>query len=400
MGKWARKAPSWSIPASREDQRTKVGHATQKEYSAIDSQLAHISREKAAMEGVSFARPNFNSSTGPRVNSEPASQSPGSSVRPTPEKIAQSNTPPPQSAPPPPPNPYAQVVKSRRSAADIENDLFAGINADAPDLKPSKNFLPPAPTSPSMDSLLNAFGTSSVRVNATSQATENSPYTKASQPFRVSEKSVRDVMEAAKKSEERKESKTLGSRPDPRIPQFGFMTTRVRPSIFPPQIDTSAPKPTPSFEPEPPEDVKRVSSAEWHSSSREQWTYEIDTKTKDTEAAEAQSLVNEIPIEQTMTPEQTKARKRAEVATLRRKAKAKKFIVDMHDLGVWEEEKVKVETLPDIKVEKNLFIPSSVSVANFADLLKIPLETLQKKMELLGLEPEQCSYDYGTYSQG
>ena len=143
-----------------------------------------------------------------------------------------------------------------------------------------------------------------------------------------------------------------------------------------------------------------MSSAEWHSSSREQWTYEIDTKPKDTEAAEAQPLVNEIPIEQIMTPEQTKARKRAEVATLRRKAKAKKFIVDMHDLGVWEEEKVKVETLPDIKVEKNLFIPSSVSVANFADLLKIPLETLQKKMELLGLESEQCSYDYGTYSQG
>jgi hypothetical protein len=105
--------------------------------------------------------------------------------------------------------------------------------------------------------------------------------------------------------------------------------------------------------------------------------------------------VDKIPVEQSLSPEQLKAKKKGEISTLRRKAKSKKFIVDMNDLGVWTEEKTKVEALPDIKVEKNLFIPSSISVVNFADLLKVSLEMLQKKMELLGLEPEQCSYDYG-----
>jgi hypothetical protein len=321
-----------------------------------------------------------------------------SPVKNIPEKSAETSTPTSQPAaptsqpdPPPPLNPYAEAVKSRKSAAAIEDDLFAGLNVAEP---PKPEVSKTAAQANTLNSVLSTFGQQAKNPDANTPFSANTSYTKASQPFRLSQQSVRTALDVARKSEARKGSTSGVPGSESKIPQFGFMAASMR--SRPTQNITPAPNVMQRFEEQPPEDVKRVSSSEWRSSSREQWSYDVDLKPEeDTEAKEAQQLVDKIPVEQSLSPEQLKAKKKGEISTLRRKAKSKKFIVDMNDLGVWTEEKTKVEALPDIKVEKNLFIPSSISVVNFADLLKVSLEMLQKKMELLGLEPEQCSYDYG-----
>ena len=411
MGKWARRSPNWS-PAGEKSWEGST--ARQKGYNAIDSQLRGFRGENDTMAKVTPTlqrnlppRPSFNSGArsdqapAPRINSTPepsrselsslpSQLTPETAARKAPTSNLEAEA-PSQTTPFPPSYRYAEVVKSRKSAADIENDLFAGIKSEIPTPESSGSQAQVNTQSSSFSNLLTSFGQDS----RSSDARTNTSYTKASQPFRVSERSVRDAMEAAKRSEERRGTTGINPTPERPVQQFGFMAARMRPSTLPTEANTPPPYMA-QAEAELPEDIQRISSSQWHSSSREQWSYEVETKKAEAEAAEAQALVNEVSLEKTLTPEQLKIKRRKEVSALRKKAKGKKFLVDMQDLGLWEEQKTKVEALPDIKIEKNLFIPPSISVVNFADLLKIPLETLQKKMELLGLEPEQCAYDYGT----
>jgi hypothetical protein len=418
MGKWARRSPE-------EEKSWERSPARKSEYDAITNQLRSFAGQRdptvnviptpqrnipqrssfnSATSSGQAAAPRFNSTPEistrvlPNIPSQQSQQIPVTSVRQGPAVTPVTDS-PLQTAPPL--SRYAEVVKSRKSAADIEDDLFAGIKSEISTPEPTISQAQLSPQS-SIDTLLTSFGQDSRSSSAgTSLGTKTTTsYTKATQPFRVSERSVRDTMEAAKRSEEQKGTTGIYPAPDRPLPQFGFMAARTRPGSL--SFETDSPVPSMVAEqPELPGDMKRVSSSEWHSSSREQWSYEIDTKeaqieAAEAQAAEAQALVDSVKLESSLTPEQLKIKRRKEVFALRRKAKGKKFLVNMQDLGLWEEEKTKVEALADIKVEKNLFIPASISVVNFADLLKIPLETLQKKMELLGLEPEQCAYDHGA----
>ena len=85
------------------------------------------------------------------------------------------------------------------------------------------------------------------------------------------------------------------------------------------------------------------------------------------------------------------------MAKLVQRARGAYFKVGLKDLALWEPERQRVEASPlEITVRKDLYVPPSVSVSNFAGLLKVPLATLQRKMELLGLEKQECEADHGT----
>ena len=80
-------------------------------------------------------------------------------------------------------NPYADMLKSKKSTFDIENDLFAGITTDTtlnapkrPDVKANANL---------MDNLFAKLDTEKRTEKA------KGPYTKSSQPFKVSDSSIR-----------------------------------------------------------------------------------------------------------------------------------------------------------------------------------------------------------------
>ena len=268
-------------------------------------------------------------------------------------------------------NPYADMLKSKKSTFDIENDLFAGITTDTtpntakrPDVKANANI---------MDSLFAKLDTE--------KHTEKSKgsYTKSSQPFKVSDSSIRNIMKSL-------QGKTAARPAEKPKHQFGFMSARQQPqATTEPQLSSSIRSATsrlsttkmhPDLIQEAPEGMKRIDTSQWQSSSREKWTYEVDPQ-KEAEA-EAERLLAADPKsrmteeERELESEEQKEKMR-ELDKLIQRAKAAKFKVGMKEMGLWEHDKQRVEAPLEIVVQKNLYIPPSVSVSNFANLLKVPL---------------------------
>jgi hypothetical protein len=123
--------------------------------------------------------------------------------------------------------------------------------------------------------------------------------------------------------------------------------------------------------------MKRIDPSQWQSSSREKWTYEIDP-TKEAEQ-EAERLLagdprSRMTEEEKVLESEEQKEQMKELDKLINRAKAAKFKVGMKEMAIWEGEKQRVEApVTEIAVQKSLYIPPSVSVSNFANLLKVPL---------------------------
>jgi hypothetical protein len=214
----------------------------------------------------------------------------------------------------------------------------------------------------------------------------------------MSDASRRKILENAPKPQE----------PNRPVSSLGFMTAATRRGSIEVDPSENLVKPSTEFQgfiPEPPEDVKRVDSSQWQSSSREKWTYEIDLN------EEKQKIEDEAPataVEDVESPGDKAKRinmSKKDYQQLKKRAKSLKYKTSTSEFAMWEPAVQRVEAPVEINVQKNLYIPPSVSVSNFAKMLRVPLciplltftdlATLQKKMELLGLEPEQCEFDHG-----
>jgi hypothetical protein len=127
-----------------------------------------------------------------------------------------------------------------------------------------------------------------------------------------------------------------------------------------------------------PDGIQRIESTAWQSSSRENWTYDINTKAE--AEAEAERILENDPRAR-MTEEQLEAERlqqierKKDIGRLVAKAKAMNFKVGYNDLGVWkgEYQKSALEEVQEITVQKKAYIPESISVANLSHLLKVSL---------------------------
>jgi len=157
------------------------------------------------------------------------------------------------------------------------------------------------------------------------------------------------------------------------------------------------------------DDIKRVSSTAWRSASREQWTYEVEPDKEEEGKKEAEAITAFIEQETEVDEIKSKEQKKRELKKLKDRAVRARFRKNLNGLAEWVEPLQKEEAPLEITVQKELYIPPSISVANFASLMKMPLGkpipddklilgTLQKKMELLGLEEEERAHDHSTFS--
>ena len=299
---------------------------------------------------------------------------------------------------PRPANPYADIIKSKRSSMDIESDLFAGINADSSveipnHQKPTfQSKVSPKSTSqsnlsPKITANLNAsqkpafpnvsldilFAKLDVNQNKSSiSETSKGSYTKLSQPFKVSDSSLRNIMKSLQEEKPRA-SPSHSERP---VQQFGFMSARQQPTAARPTPHTPAPFQHPDLIHEAPEGLKRIDSTQWQSSSREKWTYEVDPQVEAEREAErllAADTKAHMTQEERDTEMEEQMEKMLELDKLVNRAKAAKFKVGLKDLAIWKGDVQRVEAPQEITVSKSLYIPPSISVTNFAGLLKVPL---------------------------
>jgi hypothetical protein len=300
---------------------------------------------------------------------------------------------------PRPANPYADIIKSKRSSMDIESDLFAGINADSSAEIPnhqkptfqskvspkstSQSILSPKtvadfntsqkPAFPNV-SLDNLFAKLDVNQNKSSiTETSRGSYTKLSQPFKVSDSSLRNIMKSLQE-EKPQASPSHSGRP---VQQFGFMSARQQqPTAARSTPNTPTPFQHPDLIHEAPEGMKHVDSTHWQSSSREKWTYEVDPQVEAEREAErllAADAKAHMTQEERDTEMEEQMEKMMELDKLVDRAKAAKFKVGLKDMAIWKGDVQRVEAPQEITVSKSLYIPPSISVTNFAGLLKVPL---------------------------
>ena len=290
-------------------------------------------------------------------------------------------------------NPFAEVLKSDASAIDIENDLFAGITAAIPSEKPALKPAPkPAPKPRSMiDSFIAAATPSEKPVSkprsmldtfigaAASTATRTSEarteFTKTSQPFRISDNSKQKILDTAQKSQ------AQAARAERPVRQLGFMAAAATRRNG---IESDEPKPFISQSTqdnsvvessEAQDGIKRVDPSQWSSSSREKWTYEINSN--EVKLLEKQRLEEEakniiIP-DSIKTPDAKYKMTKHELKQLRARTMGARMKTGISDLGVYTPPQQKIEAPPEINVQRDLYIPPSISVSNFANLMKVPL---------------------------
>jgi hypothetical protein len=315
----------------------------------------------------------------------------------------------PASQEPRPVNPYTNIVKSKRSSMDIESDLFAGIDADSSveisnsqkpavqsEVSQKLTFQPKVSQKSTSQSNLSqkiASGSNTSQKPAFSSVSldnlfakldvnQNKPqtpdgsrgsYTKSSQPFKVSDSSLRNIMKSLQ------EDKPLAppSRSERPIQQFGFMSARQQqPASARPTPQTQTSFQHPDIVHEAPEGLKSIDSTQWQSSSREKWTYEVDPQVEAEREAErllAADAKAHMTQEERDAEMEEQMEKMLELDKLVNKAKAAKFRVGLKDLAIWKGDVQRVEAPQEIAVPKSLYIPPSISVANFAGLLKVPL---------------------------
>ena len=303
-------------------------------------------------------------------------------------------------------NPYADIIKSKRSSMDIENDLFAGIDGDSSveiprPQKPAVQFnVSQKPTfQPKVSQMSASQPNLSPKIASNSNASQNprfpnvsldnlfakldvnqnkpnaskGSYTKSSQPFKVSDTSLRNIM----KSLQEEKPHAPPSHSERAVQQFGFMSARQKePTAARPTLKTQKPFQHPDIIHEAPEGLKRIDSSEWQSSSREKWTYEVDPQVEAEREAErllAADAKARMTQEERDTEMEEQMEKMLELDKLVDRAKAAKFRVGLKDLAIWKGDVQRVEAPEEITVPKSLYIPPSVSVTNFAGLLKVPL---------------------------
>ena len=121
-------------------------------------------------------------------------------------------------------------------------------------------------------------------------------------------------------------------------------------------------------------DVKRTASTEWRSASREKWTYEVEEEKSEEDPLNGLAdLIPQVAEGDELALEEEQTQKKRDMNKLKKRAAIARFKTRVGDIGVWVEESQKVEAPLELKIQKELYIPPSISVANFANLLKIPL---------------------------
>jgi hypothetical protein len=270
------------------------------------------------------------------------------------------------------PNPFIGAVRSKKSALDIESDLFAGIKSEAPE---PQDFSKESPDM--INSLVSAFGrdflgpSESISVpDATGFTTSHS---KLAQPLRLPPTMVKKTLAEIRQAETSNGAAATPATATPGgriIPQLQFMSARARPA----EVEVAKPakpKDIDSLMFDPPESrVRRVESSEWTSSSRESWNYEVNVKE---EGLGEEPDMMKAALENYLTPDQEKSLKKKELTMLKKRAKAAKFRLSIKDLAHWQPEVHKTEAPVENKTQNTLYIPPSISVVNFSNLLKVPL---------------------------
>jgi hypothetical protein len=113
-----------------------------------------------------------------------------------------------------------------------------------------------------------------------------------------------------------------------------------------------------------------VESSEWTSSSRESWNYEANVEEQ---GSGEDSDMMKAALETYLTADQEKMLKKKELTALKKRAKAARFKLSIADLAHWQPEVHKTEAPVDNTTQNTLYIPPSISVVNFSNLLKVPL---------------------------
>ena len=254
---------------------------------------------------------------------------------------------------------------------EIEHDLFAGVGAES-ETPPEK----PKSSDFSVDSV---FAGLNVDTFNTPTKSSKCPYTKLSQPFKVSDNSIQNILKSVPLNQ-RPAEPPPSHRP---VQQFGFMNTRLQQQSVPngPTPSPSTRSPSTQFQhpdlvQEVAEGVKLIDTTQWHSWSRETWQYEIDPRAEAELEAERILAADE---KARLTPEELESQseeqrtKMAEIEKLIQRAKGAKFKVGLKEMALWKNEVQRVEAPEEITVQRRVYIPPSISVANFANLLKLPL---------------------------
>ena len=346
LGKWTKTAPLFdSLPHLAQRQQKPETATTTNPFQSITPQAASSPLK------FSFLTPKPNAKPELSVLEDARRQASGASIPHTNEE--------------PELYPYADILKSNRSAKAIEDELYDGIAG-----KP----VSPKPPSPALDEIF-----SKVRLKpagngyAQSSVLRQGSYSEAAQRFQISESSLLSLMNDGPVKDEPTVSST---------PQFRFMGSRRTPNSvefkLKKESEPDATNQHPDLIASLPAGIKRIDTTAWQSSSREKWAYDIDVQAE--AKAEAERILANDP-RAGMTPEQLEAERleeeerKKDIERLVEKAKSMKFRVGYKDLGVWkgEYERSSYEPVEEISVQKRVFIPKSISVANLSNSLKIPL---------------------------
>jgi recombination DNA repair RAD52 pathway protein len=124
-------------------------------------------------------------------------------------------------------NPFIGAVRSKKSALDIENDLFAGIKIEAPE---PEDFSKESPDM--INSLVSAFGRDFLGTSESTSVSDATGFTtshsKLAQPFRMPQNVIRGTLAQIRKSEANNKFPTATNVKT--IPQFQFMSARAAPA--------------------------------------------------------------------------------------------------------------------------------------------------------------------------
>lgn len=343
---------------SRLSQRSQPSEATHNPFQISPEQLGKwrpVPQSNAPVQSPSL--PSLNLTDLPSVPK--AEHQSFDITRLAPKKVTETETPVP---PTPQSKTYSDMVKSKRSNAEIERDLFSGITAFNPNLPTSNNPFENLGKTRKPIRLLEAkepempkFGPSGAALNdleVTIQST--TPIPRAEVPK----------------------------------PAFSFLSARESRSV-PPKPSKALPMLVPYHEAN--SGIKTVESSEWSSSSRERWSYDIDTRLRPkTESKilgqEGEDLnlaeydpglvaADSIEVPEIKLPVQVKPKKAAKAAIRKLQEKGTKagFKVTYAEVGLWQNDPQRVEAPPEIMFQKDLYLPTSISVSNFADLMKVPI---------------------------
>jgi hypothetical protein len=253
------------------------------------------------------------------------------------------------------------VLKSHASSIDIEANLFKRVTAAVS--AATEKIVPKDLSDKANRSAIDTFLAGKVDPIQPRSIEARPDSTKSFQPFRVSDISKRTILESTPKSEAP-------------LKPLGFMTAQRRASVELTQEEPVQERAkSVTYIPESAENVKLIDSSQWQSSSRENWAYEVDLQEEKKAVKEQLAPVPIVMEEDAISQEGQRANKKKAVQALKKRAKALHYKVHADRLIYSEPVFQRLEAAPDISVQRRVFIPPSISVANFANMLKVPLGT-------------------------